>query len=252
VLGIVILGLGFTSLFSQSVTSYPLNSGRVATVTPTIWGSGSLSVSWNGGGAGTVVTLYNCGSACPITPSALTALPVAGHGSGGSGSFSASVAGGTTYGMVENGTANSLVTTTQQVGFTSIDLIGIIIAVVGVILIVFPSRRRATAGEDEAATEEMAGEENLGAAMPEPEEIEPAPEAPAPSGPPRAPVPAAAPLAAAPAPSRGSSASVSSDVSAAQANARGRPNLTCAHCGALNEPWITNCRRCKRPLSKTG
>ncbi|MCI4367690.1 MAG: hypothetical protein L3K08_08060 [Thermoplasmata archaeon] len=247
VLGIVILGIGYTSLFSQSVTAYPLNSGRVATITPTIWGSGSLSVSWNGGGAGTVVTLYNCGSACPITPSALTALPKAGSGTGGSGSFSATVSGGTTYGMVENGTANNLVTTTQQVGFTSLGLIGIIIAIVGVVLIVLPSRRRAAAGEEEVYSDETTSEENLGAPMPVTEEPEPTP---VPSTPAR--TPAAAPAAPAPTPYQAPSANVSSDVSAAQANARGRPNLTCAHCGALNEPWLTNCRRCKRPLSKTG
>ncbi|MCI4349084.1 MAG: hypothetical protein L3J93_02545 [Thermoplasmata archaeon] len=28
-------------------------------------------------------------------------------------------------------------------------------------------------------------------------------------------------------------------------------NLTCPTCGMVNEPWITNCRRCKRPLQTT-
>ncbi|HTT26355.1 MAG TPA: hypothetical protein VMH90_05280 [Thermoplasmata archaeon] len=252
VLGIVIVGLGFTSLFAQSVTAYPPNSGEVQTVTPQIYGGGSLMVSWNGAGPGTVVTLYNCGSACPLDPAALAALPKAGSGSGASGSFSASVTGGTTYGLVENGTASSLVTTTQAVGLTTLDLIGIVIAIVGVILIALPMRRPAGSGEEAAMANESA-EENLGATMPAPEALEPAPvtptpvaAAPAPSPEPESPPPEAPVSVRSPAPA------VSSDVSAAQANARGRPNLTCAHCGAVNEPWITNCRRCKRPLSKTG
>ncbi|MCI4335535.1 MAG: hypothetical protein L3K04_07930 [Thermoplasmata archaeon] len=31
-----------------------------------------------------------------------------------------------------------------------------------------------------------------------------------------------------------------------------RPQLTCRKCGTVNEPWVTNCRNCKRPLSHTG
>jgi YVTN family beta-propeller protein len=30
-----------------------------------------------------------------------------------------------------------------------------------------------------------------------------------------------------------------------------RPPLKCPKCGAMNEPWLTNCRNCKRPLQST-
>src|ERR1700691_3508212 len=107
VIGIVVLCLGFTSLFAQSVTAYPTGGTAVATVMPTILGGGSLDVSWSGAGAGTVVTLYDCGSVCPGTQAQIDALHQAGSGSGGSGSFTASVTGGTTYALVENGTSGS-------------------------------------------------------------------------------------------------------------------------------------------------
>jgi hypothetical protein len=39
---------------------------------------------------------------------------------------------------------------------------------------------------------------------------------------------------------------------AAQPGAGPRPNIQCSHCGAWNEPWITNCRKCQRTLTSTG
>ena len=32
----------------------------------------------------------------------------------------------------------------------------------------------------------------------------------------------------------------------------GRPALVCSHCGTANEPWLNNCRKCKRALLSTG
>ncbi|MCI4351505.1 MAG: hypothetical protein L3K15_08350, partial [Thermoplasmata archaeon] len=31
-----------------------------------------------------------------------------------------------------------------------------------------------------------------------------------------------------------------------------RATIICGFCGTPNEPWITQCRKCKRPLSSTG
>ncbi len=31
-----------------------------------------------------------------------------------------------------------------------------------------------------------------------------------------------------------------------------RANLVCPHCGTVNEPWLDNCRKCRRPLHSTG
>ena len=33
---------------------------------------------------------------------------------------------------------------------------------------------------------------------------------------------------------------------------QGRPPIQCQYCGAMNEPWIVNCRNCRRPLTHTG
>jgi hypothetical protein len=43
------------------------------------------------------------------------------------------------------------------------------------------------------------------------------------------------------------------DPSPAAAKAPGqRPYIKCASCGTMNEPWLHNCRWCKRPLESTG
>jgi ribosomal protein L40E len=250
VLGIAVLGIGFTSLTAPTAVAPELTSHSLSygTVTPSIYGGGSVMISWSGAASGTVVTLYSCPSnpSCSLSTLNVSQLDQIGSATGGSASFSASVNGGTTYVLLETGTAGGVSTTAQVTGITLSTILGIIIAVIGVVLVVLPVRQPATT--EEAAPAE---EENLGVTMPD----MPAPvvEATPARGPTRAPTPVAPEVTEAPPASMGmSAAEEQSETSAAQANARGRPNLTCRHCGAINEPWITNCRRCKRPLSNTG
>jgi hypothetical protein len=37
----------------------------------------------------------------------------------------------------------------------------------------------------------------------------------------------------------------------AQAPNESRPYLFCAYCQTVNEPWLTNCKSCRRPLGTT-
>lgn len=226
ILGVALIALGYTvlgALPNQNIP--PASSGSEAALTPTIYGSGTLSVSWSGAASGTSVQMYSCPDTACSGSYTVSQLTLVASGSGGSGSFSASVQGGRTYLLTESGTAGGLSVSASVTGFGNAALIGVILAVVGAILVVLPSRAPKPVEEAPAAPEV---EETI---------VAPTMAAPTVSAPSVAQAPAAA-----------TGSGPSSVVGGA---APGRAPLKCAHCGTLNEPWITNCRWCKRPLSST-
>ncbi len=212
VVGLVLLLIGLVLIVLPLVatTSESVAPSQVLTLTPSFIGSGTVTVSWSGAPSATSVQLYSCStSTCDTGPSLAS-------GQGSSGSFSATLSSGQTYGIQVSGTGSSAVTLTlKTLGLTLPMLAGIVLLVVGIIVVLLSFRRR-----DEAA--------------PAPS-VAPVPEAPVEETPAPEPEEPAAPAAPAAAPPSGP-----------------RPPLTCSYCGTVNEVWLTNCRSCKRPLKTTG
>ena len=212
VVGLILLLIGLVLIVLPLVatTTESVAPSQVLTLTPAFVGSGTLTVSWSGAPSGTSVELYACSTAvCDSGPHLAS-------GQGGSGSFSASLSSGQTYGIQVAGTGGSAVTLTlKTMGLTLPMIAGIVLAIVGVIVLLLSFRRRAEAASPSPV-------------VPAP----PAPEAAAPAPEPEETVAPAAPPAAPPAGTR--------------------PPLTCPYCGTVNEVWLTNCRNCKRPLKTTG
>jgi hypothetical protein len=230
-------------------------AGSYLEVSPHLIGSGTMTVSWSGATSTTQVGIYNCGSsACSFTsPSGCNGLPctAAGgpvaSGTGGSGSLHTQVQSGTNYAVVQSGTAQPLSTSTSLLGLTYVLLIGIIILILGGLLLGLsrgrsaprparaPKPRAVRAPEPEMEPEEAetgyvdeegpsematpAPRRTYVAPPPTPEELEEPPE-------PEPPAPMPSPTAQ-------------------------RAPIQCAKCGRLNEPWLTNCRYCRRPLTST-
>ena len=213
IIGVILIVLGVLLIGANLLTSSQsvgVPAGAERELVPSIVTSGTLTISWSGASPLTAVTVYDCGSAC--TPNQ---NPV-GSGSGASGSISFSISPGHVYGIVQSGNVGGLTITANESAITYGMLIGIALAIIGLLLAIVGWRARAK--------------------LPAP-----APEAP----------PAAAPEASEP-------AAASEDVTAPPADAApaagpgGRPPIQCGHCKTWNEPWLTNCRWCKRPLGTTG
>jgi ribosomal protein L40E len=212
--GIILLLIGVVSIAypmvvgeSVSIPDLPSEASPI----PPLVGSGAYTVTWSGGTGETHVVLYQCvSSACS------TIGPILANESGASGSFTVTLAAGTTYALFEYGTPISVSGTAMDRGITPLVLAGIVLIVIGALvagLAVLPSRRRA--------------ERPVPALPVMPPEMPPSP-AEVDQGTIQAAIPAAA-----------------------QPTAGKRANLKCAHCGAWNEPWLTNCRKCQRTLTST-
>lgn len=216
VIGLILVVLPFLQSTSYNIPQYPSST----TVTPQIVGSGSLTVSWNGASSNTHVVVFPCnGGTCSAQSTPLV------NQSGASGSFSFNVQGGSSYAITEFGSAAPVPATITVGGLSYGQLAGIALLIVGVALALVGarSRSRSIAPEEPSAPVER-----------------PAPEATA------TPVAASPPV---PEVIYGSDASTAAPPSAS--SAAGRPSRTCGNCGTVNEPWITNCRKCKRPLAST-
>lgn len=238
VLGVLVVALPYAGVNAMAETVPSVSSGSVAEVSPAIYGGGTLTVSWSGAPSSTEVTLYSCPgdpSCSSITSS--SQLQAIASATGSSGSISSSVSGGQTYVLTESGTSGSLSVTATVYGFGLVGVLGAVIAVIGVVLVVLPVRRPAAApaAEAPAAGEPSeAGEESIVMAAPTPVvDTTPAPRP--------LPMPEAEEATMAPMPSP-----------AVPAGGSGRAPIKCSKCGTMNEPWITNCRYCRRPLSSTG
>jgi hypothetical protein len=256
--GVVVLVLGLLIFvgdyaYISQPSTVTVGGGSVDELTPSGVGATQLSVSWSGGSSNTEVYLTTSTPSCPNSGSNVAT------GSGASGSFSASLASGSTYGLYfctggAVSSSSSISVTTTATGFTWFMVIGIAIAVIGAIIAVLGYRAepKARPVEEEAPAEGMVG--LMGA--PTPYAVPPpmTPETSSSGGPgtektvigDRIPPPE---------PPRFMPASEPEEPSATSGPApsgAARPNRTCAKCGTVNEPWVTNCRKCKRPLASTG
>jgi len=214
--GIILLVIGLISI------AYPIAIGTSGSIPalpdqaapiPPIVGSGAYTVKWSGGTADTHVVLYQC-----VTSACASIGPILANASGASGSFTVTLTAGDSYGLFEYGTPISVSATATDMGITLLVLIGIILVVVGLVLALFAFVGRGRRAGRAAVAEE--------------------PVTPAESPPPTADQPDQGTIQAA-------------IPAAAQPTAGVRANLKCAHCGAWNEPWLTNCRKCQRTLTST-
>ncbi|MCI4351621.1 MAG: hypothetical protein L3K15_08955, partial [Thermoplasmata archaeon] len=163
--GVVLVAMTFVS----SPVTIPASGGFVPVTTNALAG-GTLSVSWSGAPSSTTVAVYHCGSTCVFTSqTACAGMPCtaqggpAATGHGGSGSLSLSVANGASYAILAQGTNAPLSASTTVTGLTLVMLLGIILAVLGVVLLVLsrggPARSPAPMGTAGASEEEAPAEE---------------------------------------------------------------------------------------------
>lgn len=136
VIGVALFGGGYALI--SSGTTETANAGQVLSLTPTGIGSGSVSVSWSGAPSGATVYLMTGSPTCS-NPSGIVV-----QGSGSSGSFSATVSPGTTYNLYAcSGTSPAGASFTYaSSGLTYLMVIGIVLAIVGLIVLVLGARRR--------------------------------------------------------------------------------------------------------------
>lgn len=256
VLGLLLVALPFTGLIAQVQNAPEMSSGFAAPFTPAIFGGGTLKVSWTGAGPNTVVTVYDCpGDTSCGSAHDFGSLTTVASGNGASGSLSASVTGGTTYLIAEQGTTGGLNVSMTVSGLTILTIIAVAVVVVGLVLVALPVRKPSLTPEEE---EQAAATAAANAAAPE-EVVLAAPS----SGP----APTMTPTRAAPLIPRAPEAAPSEESnmyqsgedepetvasSATPTGGSRRPNIKCPNCGTMNEPWITNCRWCKRTLTSTG
>ncbi|MHB8351252.1 MAG: hypothetical protein ACYDFT_00930 [Thermoplasmata archaeon] len=242
VIGILLLVLSFAVQASPQSTSMPVYPNYLS-LTPTTIGSASVTVSWSAASAGTTVYLTFG------TPTCANPSSVVGQCRGASGSFSASLSPGNTYALYacSDAAGGSLSTTTS--GFSILGIIGIVVAVVGAIVAVVGVRARPkVATSTSAAPEENAAPEASPYFVPRPMTAQEAGSASTGTTPIGMQEGAQEPARFMPAYDPGSP----KPPSTAPAPGEARPSRTCVFCGAVNESWITNCRKCKRPLSSTG
>jgi hypothetical protein len=218
VTGIILLLIGLISI------AYPMVVGTSSSVeaypnlsqaVPPLVGSGTFTLHWSGGTADTHVVLFQC-----VDSSCSTIGPILANQSGASGTLSATLRAGDYYALFEYGTPFSVPATATDMGITPLVLVGIVLVVVGAILALLAFVGRGRRVEQVAPAEPV--------------------------------MPAESPPSAAPAPEEDAGTVQQADAPAAPPPAGRRANLKCAHCGAWNEPWLTNCRKCQRTLTSTG
>jgi hypothetical protein len=237
-LGVLVVAISYAGLSTTSGRVPEESSGSQAEYGPNILGSGTFTVSWSGAPSATALVLYSCPDAtCSDGPYQITQLTLVAQASGSSGSLSANVQGGHDYLLIETGSSSGLSVTEAQSGLTWLGVIGTVLAVLGVVLVVLPARARAAAPEEEHGPEV---EETVLAPPPREAPVElPTPVY-------RPPPSAANTAPEVPMSSLGSGPSPSTVMGGAGA---GRAPIKCGSCGTMNEPWLTNCRYCKRTLS---
>jgi hypothetical protein len=268
VVGAILFGWAFFTFASNSSQTVPnIQSQSIETLTPPPgFGTYTFSASWSGAPASTTVYVVPCSTADCSTVAIGGAIA---SGSGSSGSLSASMSPGTTYAIFaaqSSGPATPVTVTYHFSGFTDLMLIGVIVLVLGLVIAVIGARlspRVVPVAVTTTTEEETPSAPAAPYAIPAkitPSSTNSAPSTPAarPATPPPTPKAAAAPPAeeeepAPPTTPRFMPASAASDGTASPTSRTGsRPDRTCTFCGTVNEPWITNCRKCKRPLASTG
>jgi hypothetical protein len=156
--GVILLIVGLLIFAAEAAlpqtASQQIPAGAGWTLTPTTIGDASVTISWSGGTTATNVTLFDCGSSCP---GSLTGLAKTATGSGASGSLGASLTPGNQYLFVEtNGTA-TLSASYSVSGLTILAVIGLVIAVVGTLLVILPTKPEEPAPAMDAAPVDQGG-----------------------------------------------------------------------------------------------
>ncbi|MCI4344782.1 MAG: hypothetical protein L3J87_04075 [Thermoplasmata archaeon] len=250
-LGVVLIALTFVS------SPVVIPASGFAPVTAHPLSSGTMTVSWSGAPSGYAVGVYHCSSQCTFTsmsqcsglPCTSAGGPIAtGHGTSGSVTFA--VDSSSTYDLVAQGSSLPIAASASLSGLTLLMLLGVILAILGVVLFVLArgggTKSPSAMGSAEGAEEESPAEEEDDGVRWE------APVAPPPvvvAAPPKpAQPPARTAYVAPPPPPRDEP---EEEEAAPAAPFKARPPIICAKCGATNEPWLTQCRNCKRPLTST-
>jgi hypothetical protein len=250
--GVGILTLGLATLSQTSSIPPPAitsQSGQVLAISPPFVGSGTVNLAWSGANQSFRFEVFQCSDSSCSSPASTTPLATGG-GPSGTASFTGS--GGTSYAVLTTSqvTTNSVPVTISLSGLTLLELIGIIVAAVGgavaalgFLLKAKPKRvvRAAPAAEEEKfVTKPFQQTEDAAAAsyVAPPVRVEPQYEG------------SEKPVYFQP--SEEDAAAAESAGAASTPTGGGRPPIKCTHCGTLNEAWVTNCRKCTRPLSHTG
>ncbi|MCI4346384.1 MAG: hypothetical protein L3K07_06485 [Thermoplasmata archaeon] len=211
-------------------------------------GAATISIAWTGGSANTQVTLSTCSSSGCNLPGPPTAV-----GRGSSGSFTATVSPGT-YLLWENFTTSGVSGSYTVSGITVLLVLGFALLAPGAIFIVVgivkKSKPKVVYEDEESEQKFKIGPMDRGAGSAGEAAVTAAP-APTPAPVRRAPEVEYRPERAAPPRFMKATEPYEMD-SAPPVPGSERAQLVCTTCGTVNEPWITNCRSCKRPLSKTG
>jgi predicted RNA-binding Zn-ribbon protein involved in translation (DUF1610 family) len=226
ILGVILVVVGaLIALAGFYVNQAPQNAQIESTyelvLTPNSIGSETVSITWSGGAAGTVVYLVQSATqpTCPASGETIIA-----QGTGVSGSLSATLSPGTNYGLYAcNGPSGAAIAVTWSVvGLSWGILIGIIVAVVGILVAVVGMRAKSRAPAVVAPTEAYV------AVSGEPVNVDPEPFSPSET-----------------------TVMTGSSTAPAETAAGYRPPRICPSCGTSNDVWLTNCRKCKRPLGTT-
>lgn len=221
VIGVILILLSFNPTV-QTIPQFP--SG--ITYQPKIIGGGTLNVNWTGGTASTVVEVWQCNDASCSPPPTGGLLA---KGTGATGSISISVSSSATYGISVTAGGTAVGASLGLLAITYLVLIGIVLAALGVFLAINglrTSKKVMTAPTPYAAA--------------------PPPEPTAQYAPPSSYMqpqdPSALPTGGPP---------PDQTVAPPDPSGAGRAPVKCGNCGVYNEPWLTNCRWCKRPLAST-
>jgi uncharacterized membrane protein len=156
ILGIILVGLSVAVQESPTSVAIPAGSADVLSPPSTSLGSASFSVSWTGAAGGTEVYLVTGTPSCSGTPGGLVA-----SGSGSSGSFTATLQSGTSYELYgcDGGSPEGLSVSWTATGLSLLLIIGIVVAVLGVLLLVLGTRIGKRAAAQEAAALQAAAPE---------------------------------------------------------------------------------------------
>jgi hypothetical protein len=246
-LGVILLAVSIIGI--PQAASIPPQSVGGLTINPQFIGSGSVNLAWSGANAQFRVSVYSCGSSqCTSIPSANDLVA---DGAGGSGSLSFTATGGQYYLAVSNPQTSITVpvTLTASGGLTILSLVGIALLVVGAVVAFLGVRMKAklkARAAEEAPQKEMF---SLSSTPFTEQETGPAAAAAASTSSgmrereePTGPIGPVYFTGGEPAPAAGASAPSGSK----------RAPLKCPSCGAMNDPWLTVCRSCRRPLARTG
>ena len=239
IVGVLVAGGSFTQ--NSESTVIPQQGVSCLSYTPPIVGGGTATFAWSGAGSGFhFIVAQQSGGPCG-------AGTIVANVSGSSGSVSFSVTGGVTYIALGTGNTVAVPVTVTVSGITPLLLGGIVVAVVGAGLAFAgyvmkdkPRRARAPPPAPRSILPPLPrqeGEVPVGV-TPSPTRTKAA--VPEPSGPVYF------------KPSGPEQLYGANDTTPAPKAPGNRPPIKCASCGTMNEPWLHNCRWCKRPLESTG